>query len=387
MADTEVTNVFSIEAENAAVGEAAPPQPAESHSAALSQTQDPNVQVTIEPAIPVPAPAPEPAPAAEPPPVVAPAEPEPAQAPPAVAPPPVVEQRGGPDAAFRDMRLAQRAKKEAEQELQRERERLAALQREQDELRRQLQQATTPVPADQYDIDPLTQVQSDQAQLRAEIAQLRAQNEARSVDDQLNQQATAFSREHPDYQQALNYYVDSERKEAEVSGELDVVAYRIRTNAGAEVQRQIRDEAMRQGVTEAEVSRNLAVGVIFEARKQAMVVGAARAGRQVPDVLYELAQVRGFKSANGNGTQAPVAATPALSANLSAAEQIRAEQTQAAVGSLASLASTGTAPPKAIRSRADLLSLPAAEQERYIQHMDDLAAQGKMSPQWERDLV
>jgi len=319
-----------------------------------------------------------PTPVAEPPPAVppVPAEtPSPEQPPPPPTEPPKVESKpeGKPDALQREKRLAEQRARETERELQAERERLAALQRERDELARQLHQQTQPEGAEQIEPDPLTQMQN-------EIAQMRQQLYARQVDDQLTQQARTFSQQHADYEQALQYYVESETKAAQLTGELDVVADRVRqVNPDG-----VRNIALQQGITEADASRNLAMGVLVEARKQALIAGAQRQGRTVPEVIYELANTRGFKGANGTPAAAPTAQAPAP--GTSAAEQVRAEQTRAASESLASMPTGATTPPRRVNSINDFHSMTPNEQDKYIAEMDAKAARGEVPRDWDQQL-
>ena len=308
------------------------------------------------------APAPQ-APAIQPPVVSAP--PAPPAAEPAPVPAPVETAPDVKVPTWRQIREAEKRTKETANELQAEREARAALERERAELQAQLRTAQTP-PEERIEPDPLTTVEQ-------RLARAEQMLQATQIENRLNQQATEFARQHPDYQQALQHYIDTQRKEAELTGELDEVASRIRQLKPAEV----RQEAFQRGVSEADMSRELAYGVLFEARRQALMVGAQRQGRTVPEVVYELAQARGFHTGNGTET-----AAPALPASASAAEQVRREQTQAAEASLSSLSTSGSAPPKGITTRIDFMSMEASEQMKYVDEMDQRARLKRDDPNW-----
>jgi len=358
-------------AEEAALTAEHPPEGA--HTADLSPgAPTPQIQTRTQAAF-EDAEAPPPAPAE--PPAVAPVTEPPT--PPPVTPPealPEAEPGGQPSQAWKAQRLAEKARKETQAELQAERQRSQEIERRNAELQQQLERAQQP-PADEggefAQPDPLTAF--DQR-----LRQVEQLAQARSLDDTLNQQARTFATAldvdgkpaHPDYEQALNYYIDSERREAEMTGELDVVADRIRQVAAP----QVRGMAIERGITEADAARNLATAVLFEACKQGLVAGAQRIGKTVPEIVYERAALRGYQRGNGARTAAP--------ANVpSAAEQVRTEQTEAAASSLAGMTTTSSPAPRIIRTRADFAALPPADQERYIERMD------RERPNWERDLL
>jgi hypothetical protein len=380
MADEQFSNPLDAlaQAEEAAIlGNVTVPPPMIGSDLAPDVRQ-PHVQETSTDAIPVESP-----PAEEPatPPVSEPApatEPPPAEPQPTTAAPPTTEEGKHPtfqpSEAHRLAREQEKKTKEALRELNQERERIAALERERAELQAQLQQAQQP--PDEFvqpEVDPVVNLQS-------QIQNLQAQIESQRMEQAVAAEARAFAANgHPDYEQAYAYLIESEKRKAEKTGEIEIVAERVRVNRPDLV----RDAAARQGITEADASRQLAVGVLFEARRQTVIAGARAMNRPVPEVVWDWAQENGFRpaGANGNGNQ-PAPAPQVPPASMSAAEQLRTEQREATGSALAALPTGSSAPPKAIRSRADLMALPPAEQSAYIDNMDARVMLPPNDPRW-----
>ncbi len=372
-----------------------PPPPA----ATAAPPTEPPPAVTPAPAsepVPPPAPvaAPTPPPTAVAPPVVAtapPAEPAP------VVPPAAEPTDGAPWKAKRD---AERREREALAELNAAREREQQLARELEAARRG---AVPPPPGpavpppDQGIDDPLlaaeariARTEQDLAELRAANQQTRAQSDRIARDNALAREADAFSREHPDFGAARDFYIQKQIEEAELTGELDAVAADLRQR----VPDQIRNAARERGVTEASLSRELAQAVLFENRLATMERTAAQRGKSVVATVYELAQARGFSR---TGAPAPTAAVPPPANGgappappnpaLSAAEALRQEQAAAAASSLATMPSS-PAPPAGGGSLtySGFLSLDSATQARTIDKMD-LAARYNLVPEnWSEQL-
>ena len=366
------------------------------HSAAFKDEGEPQVTESTTTIIPVPAvadalPAPEPAPAAAPvaeppatptePAAASPAEPESpatAEPPTAVAPAPAA-----PAPTWRQVHDLEKQNRDAIRELQIERERLAALERREAELRVSMEQRERQLREDAgldlpTEVDPL---QTLEQRLRAQEERsqhVEAQLAARNAEDSLRLQAVTFSKDHPDYEAAVVHYVESERRAAEMTGEIDWVADRLATVSSEQQKTEIRNQAMQRGVTETQVRRELAVAVMAEQRKQQLSQYATRAGKQLPEVIYGLAHERGF-TGGGNGTTP--AAPPASPAVPSAAAEVRQAQAAAAASSLATLAQAGTPAPKTILRKSDFRALKPDEQERWVTEMD------QKDPGWDERLI
>jgi hypothetical protein len=361
----------------AAHGEKIPPPVQMVPETSISTLEDMPAPIPSEPPPPTP-----PAPAETPP---APVEVPPAEPPlpPAAATPETPPVQKPKEFQPDETQAAKRRQREAEEELQRERQRTLALEQERARLIAQAEEQQRQARGESIpeEVDPITQLQQKIAQLEHTVQQ---QQQVNQQDSMLNAQVQSFMQAgHPDYPQAYQAYVESEIQQAELSGEIEVVASRLRQVQGE----QIRQQAIQIGKTEAEVSRDLAKGVLFEARKQGLIQGSQHSGKSVAEMIYELAKMRGYTPANGNGNgngNHGEPAPPPLPANTpSAANEIRAEQRSASEGSLAALP-TGTAPPvHRITSRTQLMSMPPIERDRWIERMDRCTTLPPNSPDWQ----
>jgi len=300
----------------------------------------------------------------------------PKEAAPAVPPSPKVEppkvQTEAENRAFAEARRAEKARKEAMEELQQERGRLLAMEAERQRFLLE-QQART-----QQEQEGVYQPEPDPFQvLQSEVQQLRQELATKSLDDQLNTQATVFQREHPDYNEALQYYIADERRDAEESGELDVVAERVLAVAAVRVAH----FAQQQGLTRAQAAREMAVGVIFENRKSALVQAMQRTGKSVVETVYNRAHRRGFRPAsNGNGAAATPEIPAAPDPMISAVAQVEQEQRRGASESLSTMPRSNATPPRSFMSRNEVMSylqtLDVREADKFMDSMD------RKDPRW-----
>lgn len=299
-----------------------------------------------------------------------PAEPPPAEAAPATPPTPQDPPQGP---SWKQVREAEKLAKQNERELLAERQRAMQLEQELALARARQAEQERIARGEQpqaYEPDPIEQMGQQLAQVQQQLAR-------QQQDHQLTLQAQAFAREHADYEQAFQHYVQTERARAETSGELTAVATSlIHDPRGAQV---VREAAVRNGITEAQAASNIAFELLYEQRRQTLVRGAELAGRPVPEVVYELAKLSGWQSPGANAAPA-AAAAPAVPPELSAANRVRQEQTAAAASSVAGMTRAGTPPPVQVRSRQDLLRMGAKEREAYIDHMDST------QPGWDQAL-
>ena len=342
----------------------------------------------------VPAAEPTPAPATPEPVTPPPAAPEPAPLPPTPVPPvPPVEAAAheADGAPWKAKREAERREKDALTELN------AAREREQS-LLREIEAARRPAPAipqsptqEQLLDDPLLAVEdrltrTEQAlQAQAERnAQLEQSVQRQTRDTTLAREADSFTREHPDFPAARDFYIQKQIDEAELTGELDAVAADLRQR----VPGQIATAARERGVTEAAIAHDLATAVLFENRLAMMERTAAARGKSVVATVYELAQSRGFGGTApvaipSNGAPAPVAVNPALSA----ADGLRREQATAAASSLAAMPSSPTAPVMGgSLTYTSFLSMDTGAQSRLIDQLDNAARYGLVPENWTEEL-
>lgn len=359
-----------------------------------TQTTEPAIEPAAAPAPPPVAAAPEPTPSLPPtPPEPPPSTPVAAPAPLATAPPPPpvepapVEPDGSPWKAKRE---AERREKEALAELNAAREREAQLLRDLEASRRP-PTPPAPPPAADLDTDPLLAVEDRIARMERDLAEQRQRNgqleaavQRQSRDTTLRTEADQFTREHPDFPQARDFYIQKQIEEAELTGELDTVAADIRQRVPGEVSKAARE----RGITEAALSRELAQAVLFEQRLALMERTAAQRGKSVVETVYELARVRGF-------TGAPRAVTPTVvpsngappPAAASAAETLRREQAQAAASSLATMPTSPsvTTTPGSL-TYSGFLAMDAATQSRTMDQLDRAAQYGLVPSNWVEEL-
>lgn len=386
MADTEYVNPLDVAAaaEEAQLGISTTadlaPGLQQQHSAVTGED-------VIPPTTPEVPPPPPPEPAPPPSPEVPPAVPEPPPPPPVTAAPPPTDsdaepaQRETPEwKSWQRAREEKRAAREAREELQRERERAQQLEAERAALRAQLEQRERlerGESVEPQEVDP-------QVQMQQRLEMLEEQLRERRVTDAIVQQENRFRSERPDYDKALEYLVTFERRQAEETGQLDVVADRVRTT----VPDQVRQLAMQKSLTEAEAARDLAAGYIFLARRQELVEGSARTGKPLPEAVYAMAKMRGYQGlTTQNGQPAITQPAPPPPQNLSAAEQQRARQFDTAANTLSTMTTSAAPVAREITSRSQLGALPPAEQERIIIQYDTEAAQGKRPANWHEHLT
>lgn len=313
-------------------------------------------------------------PPAETPPAETPAAETPAETPPAETPaetpPPQQGRQQTPeeDRAWKQVRLEQKKRQEAEDELFAQRRRIAELERRilgQEQPPQQLAADQLP-PGYVDEADPLENV-------TRQISDLKQQMQTAERDRQLNQEANAFSQQHPDYPQAFNYYIENEVRAAEQSGEIDTVAMHLR-NGDQNMRATVANVANVRQMTEADAAREVAKAVLFEARKSSLIASCQQSGRSVVETIYNLAHLRGFNAA------APAPPPEQAPGVPSAAQEQREEQRQAAAASVSSMTNAQGAPPRRIRTRADFNSLPPEQQAAYVAQMDAI------NPNWHQDL-
>lgn len=259
---------------------------------------------------------------------------------------------------WKDVREADKRAKESERRALEQERRALELERELAYARGR-QEAQPPPAAPEVpeeDIDPITKLERETAALKNEIAQMRGQHAQTQVERTIVDQEMAFERSHPDYRQALKHFIESKREEANLTGQLD----RIGSTLIQRNRQGVLDEAIRRGVSEQEAARELAFGVVVHNEREGIVEGARMIGRNVAEVIYDLATARGFKPPAGAAVVTPpVTPKPSQEAIREAAQ------------SLSGVARSQTPPPpKAIRSRQDLLRMDPKELDAFIQQND-----------------
>ena len=289
-----------------------------------------------------------------------PVEVPPIAAAPVAAAPAAAEQTPAERLAYKLAREAERKERATMEELQQNRLRLQQLEMERAAERVAYQRQQTPAieAPETYEQDPLTQMQQ-------QMAQLQQQLQVQQLETEITTQVNTFTQQHPDFDKAMNHYVESEIQLAEEDGTLAEMASRIRgLQNGNEM---IRNVAMQQGTTEADAARTLAIATIYQQRRQQLALAAKRSGKNIGELVYSRAQRYGYT---------PQTAQPAdaqLPETASAAAHVRQEQTAAATASLANIPRQNATPRAREYTRADLEVLMKTDPNaanNYIAEMD-----------------
>lgn len=219
--------------------------------------------------------------------------------------------------------------------------------------------------------DPLTKVEREIEQLK-QMDQVRAQEQMRAqVDMTIRNHEAEFERrpEGKNYRAALDHLVKSEIAEWAAIGALDQMAGDIRRQNPAEV----RQYAIQTGKNEVDAARDLATRSALMARRDGLVAASLRAGKNVAEVVWTMAQQRGFR---------PAAETPPPAAPVEKPIVRDAKAIKEASQSLSAMPTTKPPPPKhAPRTRDELLDMDVDERARFIEEMD--ATKG---PDWLKDM-
>lgn len=277
-----------------------------------------------------------------------------------------------------DVKEAQRQAKESARQADDLNRRRAELEMENASLRGYLQanqQNQPPPPApEQPDIpeDPLTVAEKQINRLAQEQQMLRAQMAARDLETNLANQENVFERHRPDYPEALRYLVDSEVREAEARGSLHTLTADLYQRLGPQgFQNAVAEVSRRTGLPMPDAAKEMAKSVYLNLRRNQIVRDAMIAGRNVPEVTYENAVLRGWKGPEAKPAQTPKPDAAAI---------------KEAAQSLSSLPrSPAPANVKQIRTRGELAqflgSLSLAQRDKWID------AQDAADPSWDKKLA
>jgi len=270
---------------------------------------------------------------------------------------------------WRDVREAERARKEAErrfEEIQRENAHLRGVV----EGRATAQPTVVQPPAEATqpadDVDPLTAVEREIATMKRENAEMRQTLQARELENTVNNQERDFAAKNPDYNQALEHYVKVRRTELEESGELDTLQQELSALPQNDPLRGQVMNMIRRGVdngqTQGEATRDAVFAIAIGAERNRLVASAMRTGKNPSEVVYNRAKRAGWQTPSS---------TPAKPAD----EPVRTpkpskEAIREAATSVATLARSSTPPPNGRMTKRQLMSLPTEDMEKYIDDHD-----------------
>jgi len=372
------------------------PMPGDPEPSQIPPAPEPET-IEAPPIPPAPIPPPVEAHPADPPAITAPAEPQ--------VIPPVAGGPETPNSPFKAMREAKQRESEALAELQvaRERERQLAGREEQyrlelERLRQERAPAADPNADAEY-VDPFEQRLANLERANIRLLQENQQSQqalqqqmidARVVADDASYVPEGLT--HADYEHSRDWYIEQQVKEAEINGEIDLTAAKVRQQADApgneQWNKEIRTKAIELGTTEAEICRAVARQALYQNRLTLLQQTAQRRGTSVPALVFEAAKTRGWTgtphAGNGNGAVAapPVPTVPMAE---SATNLLHNEQRGAVESSLASMPTTSGAP-ASLLTGPGFMSMDRNKQGQLIDYMDQAAARGMVPEDWMEQL-
>lgn len=278
-----------------------------------------------------------------------------------------LEEKKAKDAnwAFRELRRLQRENRE----------------REEREAAAKTKPAETPVekPAEEQIFDPIEQASRDatEAKRLAEEARqhvdetekrLNAKTEERDLLDDVVRQENAFKVIHPDYDEAMNYVIESRKAQFEVMGVLD---------AQADIWLQQRPDLVERHAQETgrnsddandirEAAKDMAFRIAIHQERQMLLASCKKSGKNVAEAVYSLAEKMGRR------IEAPATPTKSQPTPQEKVQQAKAQQEKQKpfTATLAAMDGGKMALPKKITSRAELMQLPDKEQDAIIAKYD-----------------
>ena len=194
--------------------------------------------------------------------------------------------------------------------------------------------------------------------------------------EEIRGQEGAFSREHSDYPQAVQFLAERRLAQYDKVGRIDRGA-RWELQNRPEVVQRFAEETGRDPKDDDqlyEAARDLAGRVLINKDRLEVIQDCRETGRNIAESVYDLALDFGFK---------PPAATPAAPpAQAPAKERVeRAKEQEVHATSLSAMQGGGSPHPETVTSRRQLLEMSPAEADAYIRKMDAI------DPFWDRELT
>jgi uncharacterized protein YfiM (DUF2279 family) len=377
-----------------------------------AEVPEPPAPAEVPPAAPAPKPVPK---TVEPPPTAPAEEPTPVAAAPEPAPVPKVETRPPENFDWREFRRQQRE--------------LRKLEKEMEELRKQKADAAAPtaVPAEVPSPAPATEddpfgvnkalkevetLKADRERDRQEYEVQRRRDQENQLRAELNQQESVFVAKQPDYYDAINHMVNFETRRFHMAGLASMHGNQLlRDPQYAPVIEKIADDYVAipdansprgfnlverskategaREISDAEAAQALATDLWIGARRNEVIQAAKASGRQIPEVVWDLAGAMGYQPKPIPGAAAPAAnsAAAATAPAQSVAEKIRHQAKVSAAGKSISQASGGMpteSGPKQFKTLAELMAFRKADPAGYLRYQKEMSA---INPAWHRDLI
>lgn len=216
------------------------------------------------------------------------------------------------------------------------------------------------------EVDPFAKTERELAALNQRMAQ-------REQDDRIAREESAYRAQKPDYDAAIAHLVQREIA-AWTPYAQRVAAPRLL--ADPNTRQAIRRHAIAAGKTEGEMAADVAVANIITQRRQALIDAAWAGGETVAEYAYRASgELYGYQPVSA------AAATPAQTAQQRIAREKEKSEIAESVAGLSSTA--GTAPPRAISSKADLSNFMKSDPAGYDRWQDEMDAK---NPRWFEEL-
>ena len=283
---------------------------------------------------------------------------------------------------WKEMRELKRANKERERELNEERLAREKVERDLEEERARRRLEAGDIEEAELD-DPLAKVNKDLEDIKAkqertaqQLQETQALNQQRSVEAEIEREEERFRADHPDYHDAVDFLVQTQRDEFEETGILDAVTQEMLERSPEVVEQHMQSTGMDD---EYEAAKDVSFRLMVNEQRKAFVAATRKGGRSVAQAAYNLAKKRGYQA------QAPATeeeTKPQAPKPPTAKERVeRAKKLEPATQSLSSMQNKGTPVPAQIRTRQQLLDLDPDEMDKYIVEMD------AKDPTWDRNLA
>lgn len=235
--------------------------------------------------------------------------------------------------------------------------------------------------------------------LREEIKQeqqrTQATTEQQRITQEIAQQEAAYRQREPQYDDALNHVVSTERNRYKFTGDAQVKGKMLMDLAdrfsGSREDARIVQQAIdrlvdERDITELEAATEIAADLWIAQQRNLVIQGNMATGRSIPETVMEIAKAMGWSPKQIAQAQAAVQAAPAKPA-VSPAEQIRATARASAAGkSLSQLQPAGINVPDGpqIRTVQDWMNFHKSNPTAAREYAKQMSAR---DPRWHLNLA
>lgn len=212
--------------------------------------------------------------------------------------------------------------------------------------------------------------QEEVAKVREETAQ---QRQEREITDKIARQEAAFKATHPDYDEAMNFVIESRREQFDVMGKLDADADQWIAQRPDLVERHAQETGLNPDdygdIRKA--ARDMAFRIAIHQERQQLIANCERTGRNVAESVYGLAKSLGRKDAAAAPETKPVVQPEVAAKERVAKAKVAAEKRAPFSQKLAAMDTNPSPSPKQITTREELMRAPDKEQTAYLEKMDE----------------